>query len=136
MKSLSISLLGLLVLSTPVLAVESTKQAPIKIVSCVVDRDESHGNAQFPGAASTNGVTAVIINTSTKTIKDLQASGIYNGATVTDTIQGPFAPGQTYTLHKSHVPEVYVGPDASCVLNHVTFADGTEWQTAEPPARS
>jgi hypothetical protein len=116
----------------PALAVESTAQTPIKIVSCVVARDNSKNDAE-PGPAYTNGVTAVVINTTTKTITDAQFSGVYNGVTVTDTIPGPFAPGQTYTLTKTHIRMIYDGPDASCVLNHVTYADGTTWTMPAPP---
>ena len=114
------------------LAIESTAQAPVKIISCVVHRNDSKSNA-LGGVAYTNGVTAVVVNTTTKTITDMQISGIYNGVTVTDTVNGPFAPGSTSTLTKAHTPMVYTGPDAACVLNHVSYSDGTSWKMAQPP---
>lgn len=134
MKITTLALLGVLVSASPALAVTSTAQPPVKIVSCVVARDDTKSNA-LPGPAYTNGVTAVVINTTTKTITDMQISGIYNGVTVTDTIKGPFAPGSETTLHKAHVQMVYTGPDAACVLNHVTYADGTSWSMAAPPMK-
>jgi hypothetical protein len=132
MKVLTIAALGVLVCGAPALAIQSTAQPPVKIISCVVHRNDSKSNA-LGGVAYTNGVTAVIVNTTTKTIADFQASGIYNNVTVTDTVKGPFAPGQTYTVQKVHTPFIYTGPDASCVLNHVTFADGTTWSMPAPP---
>ncbi|MBD5633278.1 MAG: hypothetical protein IAI49_02265 [Candidatus Eremiobacteraeota bacterium] len=132
MKTTTIALLGILVSASPALAVESTSKAPVQITSCVVARDESKSNT-LPGPTYTNGVTAVVVNTTTKTIADMTISGIYNGVTVTDTIKGPFGPGSSTTLHKAHTPMIYSGPDAACVLNHVTYADGTAWQMAMPP---
>jgi hypothetical protein len=131
MKFTTFALLGVLVVASPALAVESTSKVPVKIVSCVVARDASKSD-QLPGPAYTNGVTAVVVNTTTKTITDITVSGIYNGVTITDTVKGPFAPGSTTTLHKAHKQMVYEGPDAACVLNHVTYADGTTWQMAMP----
>lgn len=133
MKILTFAVFGVLVVAAPAFAVESTSAVPVKITSCVVARDASANGADPREPAYTNGVTAVIVNTTTKTIKDIQVSGIYNGVTVTDTVEGPFDAGQTYTLHKSHKQMVYTGPDAACVLNHVTFADGTTWVMAQPP---
>ena len=133
MKIPTLAVCGVLAVVSPAFAVENTSQVPVKITSCIVARDASTNNAQLPGPASTAGVTAVVVNTSTKTIKDMRISGIYNGVTVTDTVVGPFAAGQTYTLHKSHPQMVYTGPDAACVLNHVSYADGTEWTMASPP---
>ncbi len=135
MKITTFALLGVLVSSAPALAVTSSTTVPVKIISCVVARDASKSNSLPPGPAYTNGVTAVVVNTTTKTITDMTISGIYNGVTVTDTIKGPFAAGSTTTLHKSHTPMVYDGPDAACVLNHVTYADGTSWQMAMPPMK-
>jgi hypothetical protein len=134
MKITTFALLGVLVTTGQTLAVESSAQAPVKIISCVVAKDESK-TPSLGGVASTNGVTAVVVNTTTKTITDMTISGIYNGVTVTDTVKGPFAGGSETTLHKSHTPMVYTGPDASCVLNHVTFADGTSWKMAMPPMK-
>ncbi len=132
MKISTLAIFGVLVTMGPALAVESTSQVPVKIISCVVARDNSKNDAN-PGPAYTNGVTAVVVNTTTKTIADMTISGIYNGVTVTDTIKGPFAPGSTTTLHKSHTPMVYDGPDAACVLNKVSYSDGTTWKMAQPP---
>jgi hypothetical protein len=123
---------GFLILGAPAFAMEATHLAPVKITSCVVARDEASGIAtgRSPNSA---GVTIVVVNESTATIKDMQLSGVYNGLTLTDTFSGPFTAGETYTLHKQHTPLAYEGPDAACVLNHVTFADGTDWTMAAPP---
>jgi hypothetical protein len=80
---------------------------------------------------NTSGVTIVFVNTSTKPIKEIQFSGVYNGLTINDTFPGPFAAGQTVTLHKYHRPLTYEGPDVKCVVMHVTFEDGTSWETGD-----
>jgi hypothetical protein len=134
MKMFTFAVLGVLVSGTPAFALGSATTVPVKITSCVVGRDDSKSDSS-PGAASTNGVTLVVMNATLKPIADIQVSGVYNATTVTDTFTGPFAPGQSYTLHKSHTPMVYDGPDASCVLNHVAFVDGTSWQMAMPPMK-
>jgi hypothetical protein len=134
MKIVPLAAACILISTAPAFAVTSTEAPPVKITSCVVQRDDTKSNS-LPGPAYTNGVTGVAVNTTTKTIKDIQVSGVYNGVTVTDTIEGPFAPGSTTTIHKTHIQMVYTGPDADCVLNHVTFADGTTWQMPIPPMK-
>ena len=132
MKITAFAVMGVLALGSPALAVQSTAEAPVKIISCVVARNDSV-SPSIGGVAYTNGVTAVVVNTTTKSISDMQFSGIYNGATVTTTVKGTLAAGQTATLTKTLTPRIYTGPDASCVLNHVTFADGTTWSMPMPP---
>ncbi len=132
LKVTMLAAVGVLLSGSSVLAVESTAQAPVKILSCVVARNDSKSNS-LGGVAYTNGVTAIVTNVSTKAISDMQFSGIYNGETVTTTVTGAFPAGMSETLHKTLTPRVYTGPDASCVLNHVTFADGTTWKMPMPP---
>jgi hypothetical protein len=131
MRITAFALLGVLVTTGQTLAVETTSSVPVKIISCVVAKDQA-SSPSLGGVASTNGVTAIVVNTTTKTITDMTISGIYDGVTVTDTIKGPFAAGSTTTLHKAHAQMAYTGPDAACVLNHVTYADGTAWKMAMP----
>jgi hypothetical protein len=55
--------LGFLWVTAPALAVESSSQGPLTIASCVVARDPTQSYAQIPGAASTNGVSVLLVNT-------------------------------------------------------------------------
>lgn len=136
MKFTTLAVLGgVLLCGAPAVALQNSPQAPVKILSCVVARNDSQSNSTG-GVAYTNGVTAVVTNVSTKTIKDMQFSGIYNGETVTTTVAGTFPAGMSETLHKTLTPRIYEGPDASCVLNHVTYADGTTWSMPMPPMMS
>ena len=110
--------------------------SPLTIKSCVVARGASA--KAFGGAAAptdiifTDGVTIALTNTSSKPITSTVLSGSYDGMIITDTVKQTIAPGATVTWSKKHSPLVYNGPEASCKVDHVDFADGTSWTESSP----
>jgi len=107
---------------------------PLSISSCVVARGAAMAAFGIPHADTefTDGVTVVVKNTSTKQIVSSVLSGTYDGVVITDTVKAPLAGGATATWSKKHTPLVYNGPNASCRVDRVDFADGTSWTA--PPA--
>jgi len=108
---------------------------PLSISSCVVARGAQMAAFGIPHADTTftDGVTVVVKNESTKQIVSSVLSGTYDGVVITDTIKAPLAAGATATWSKKHTPLIYSGPNASCRVDRVDFADGTSW-TAPPAA--
>jgi hypothetical protein len=122
-----LSVVGVLAFASPAFAVQTTG-APIKITSCVVAASASNSTGAYVrGVTFTDGVTAVFVNQSSKTITSISFAGSYGGVPETGTITGSFAPGETDQITRHYKPRLYNGPDASCRVTHVEFSDGTSW---------
>jgi len=119
-----LSILALLGNAAAATAADSS--APVKVTSCVVASSSVNMLLQ-PGISRTNGVTVTFLNSSSKTATAVTISGTYHGKSVTDTVKGKVGPGESAQITRAYTPVVYQGPDASCHVVHVDFADGTSW---------
>jgi hypothetical protein len=128
MKKVSILAAAIVMFAaSPSFAVESNTApgAPVKI-DCYVSRSESSSNT-LGGLTLTNGVTAKIVNETSKTVKSVTAYGTYAGQKITDTMAVSIGPNATMWVTKAHAALPYEGPDVTCHVKHVDFADGTSW---------
>ncbi len=135
-RLLLLSACAILGMAVPALADDTTVSSadPVKITSCIVASSVVN-SILVRGISRTNGVTIVLANTGTKVASDVTIHGSYNHFDVTDTLRGPFAPSSRAMITKTYNPTVFVGPNASCEVTHVTFADGTSWtMTPKAPA--
>jgi hypothetical protein len=113
--------------ASPALAVQTSGE-PIKILSCVVASSQAASTGVYVrGVTFTDGVTAIFVNQTSKTITSISFAGSYGGVPETGTITGTFVPGEKNQLTRHYKPRLYNGPDAECHITHVVYEDGTTW---------